>query len=102
MISKKQYLKNKPVAKVTLELSAEMVGEANEIFVVGDFNGWNVSEHPMKKLKDGTFKVTLDLEANKEHQFRYLVDGHRWLNESEADKFVPTGVSYEENSVLVL
>jgi 1,4-alpha-glucan branching enzyme len=102
MIAKKQYLKSKPVAKVTLEITAEQAGDAETIHVVGDFNGWDVTANPMKKFKNGSFKATLELEAEKEHQFRYLVNGTTWMNESEADKFVPSGVSYDENSVLVL
>ena len=34
----KQYLKSRPVCKVTFVVSA---AEANEVVVVGDFNEWN-------------------------------------------------------------
>ncbi|MCB0457845.1 MAG: glycoside hydrolase, partial [Flavobacteriaceae bacterium] len=51
----KQYLKSKPLCKVTFTVPAE---EANEVKVVGSFNGWNTKETPLKKLKNGTFKGT--------------------------------------------
>jgi len=102
MISKKQYLKSKPQVKVTLELTAEQVQNAETVNVVGDFSNWDVNANPMKKAKDGSFKITLDLASEQEHQFRYYINNAYWANESEADKYVPTGVSYEENSVIVL
>ena len=56
----------------------------------------------MKKLKNGTFKVKLTLEAGKEYQFRYLLDGKRWENDGAADKYVPAPFSYTDNSVVIV
>jgi 1,4-alpha-glucan branching enzyme len=99
----KQYLKSKPVCKVTFLLPAESVLDSKEVAVLGDFNEWNVEEAaPLKKQKDGSYKVTLDLEPGKEYQFRYLLDGTIWVNDTEADKYVPAGISTDENSVVVL
>ena len=56
----------------------------------------------MKKLKNGTFTATLDLETGKAYEFRYCLDGETWENDDAADKYVPTGVSLEENSVVVV
>jgi len=56
----------------------------------------------LKKLKDGSFKGAVDLPVNGEYQFRYLVDGTRWENDPEADKYVNSGVSYDSNSVVVV
>jgi 1,4-alpha-glucan branching enzyme len=98
----KQFLKSKPVVKVTFSLSAEAVNGASSAAVVGEFNGWDAEAAPLKKQKDGSYKTTLELEAGKEYQFRYLLDGTRWENDGEADKYVPTSVSSEENSVVVL
>ena len=53
MAIKKQYLKSKPVCKVTFEVTAK---EANSISVVGDFNEWNAAATPLKKLKNKKFK----------------------------------------------
>jgi hypothetical protein len=35
-------------------------------------------------------------------QFRYLVDGQNWINDDAADKYVPSGVSADFNSVVAL
>jgi 1,4-alpha-glucan branching enzyme len=102
MSIKKQFLKSKPLCKVTFELTPETVGAAEHVSILGSFNSWSPSLHQMKKLKDGTFKTTLDLDIESEHQFRYLVDGKIWLNDEEADKFINSGVGSEKNSVIAL
>ncbi len=63
--------------------------EAETIHLVGDFNDWDEQATPMEALRDGRFKVTLDLEAGHEYQFRYLVNATEWHNDWEADKYVP-------------
>lgn len=95
---KKQYLKNKSICKVTFYTPSAI--EAETVFLVGDFNGWDEQVTPMEKLKDGRFKMTLDLEQDKEYQFRYLVNGTEWHNDWEADKYVPNPFS-GDNSVVV-
>lgn len=101
MSIKKQTFKSKPQVKVTFNIPAEIAGEAAQAAIVGDFNNWNSAEGEMNRLKSGEFKTVLELEPNKEYQFRYLVDNSRWLNEDEADK---TAVNQfgSENSVLAL
>lgn len=95
---KKQYLKSKPICKVTFYTPAAI--EAETVYLVGDFNEWDEKATPMEALKDGRFKVTLDLEVGSEFQFRYLVDKTEWHNDWEADKYVPNPFS-GDNSVVV-
>jgi 1,4-alpha-glucan branching enzyme len=97
MIEKRQFLKTKPVCKVTFKLKSK----AENVALVGDFNGWNESSTPMKKSKDGSFSVSVDMESGREQQFRYLVDGFQWLNDEAADKYVITPLG-SENSVIIL
>ena len=40
----------------------------------------------MKKLKNGTFKGTVDLEKDNSYEFRYVVDG-QWTNDDQADAY---------------
>ena len=102
MSLKKQFLKSKSACKVTFTVNAGLIEGAKEVAVLGEFNNWDPSEDTMRKLKDGSFTKTIQLEAGQEYQFRYLVDGKRWLNDNEADKFTPSGVAAEENSVVAL
>ena len=98
MAIKKQYLKSKPICKVTFSVPAK---EAKQVAVVGNFNDWNTDAMALKKLKNGTFKGTVDLEKDNSYEFRYVIDGN-YVNESEADKFAWNDFAGAENSVLVL
>ncbi|MBW2569378.1 MAG: isoamylase early set domain-containing protein [Deltaproteobacteria bacterium] len=102
MSIKKQYLKSKPICKVTFRLSGEAVGSVGSANIVGEFNDWNIYATPMKKLKNGSFTVAIDLEPNKEYQFRYLMDDKIWGNDEGADKYVSHPYGDGENSVVVL
>ena len=103
MSIKKQYLKSKPECKVSFRVAKADAPSADTVKIVGEFNGWNEDVEPMKKLKSGDFTQTLNLEAGKAYQFKYLIDNSVWENESEADSTAPTGiVEGEFNSVLDL
>ena len=95
---KKQWLKTRPVCKVTFTLPEGTA--ARTAHLVGDFNNWDEKAEPMKKLKDGTFKTTVELEPSREYQYRYLVNGSEWINDDKADKYAahPYG---GENSVVM-
>ncbi|MFD2530316.1 MULTISPECIES: isoamylase early set domain-containing protein [Polaribacter] len=98
MAIKKQFLKSKPVCKVTFSISPK---EASNVAVVGSFNEWNAASTPLKKLKNGTFKTTVDLEANNSYEFRYVIDGV-YTNDAEADSFSWNDYAGAENSVLTV
>ena len=102
MSLKKKYLKSKPICKVSFEVPKEAAKQADEIYIVGEFNDWNTSATPMKKLKNGKFTSTLDLNVGREYQFRYLLDGEEWENDWQADKYVPNSYGDCENSVVVV
>ena len=95
---KKTYLKsNKDVCKVTFALPKEI--EAQSVALVGEFNNWDKHATPMKRKRDGSYSVTLDLQAGKEYRFRYLLDGTLWENDWDADSYVPNGFDGEDSVV---
>lgn len=94
----KQYLKSKPICKVTFSVPAE---DAKKVAVVGDFNNWSPKGSALKKLKNGTFKGTFDLPKEKSYEFKYIVDGN-FINEAEADRYQWNEFAGAENSVLEL
>lgn len=102
MSLKKQYLKAKPVCKVTFRLSKEDALGAANVSIVGEFNNWSTKQTPMKRLKNGSFMLTLDLESNRDYQFRYLCDDQLWVNDPVADHYVPSGYAGSDNSVVIL
>jgi len=98
----KQYLKTKPACKVTFKLAAERLPAATQVALLGEFNNWDPHALLMKKSKSGDFSTSVTLPNDSEFQFRYLVDGGTWLNDEDADAYLPSRVSYDENSVLRL
>ncbi|WGK65494.1 isoamylase early set domain-containing protein [Croceiramulus getboli] len=93
----KQYLKTKPVCKVTFSVPAK---EAKKVAVAGDFNAWDTKAN-LKKLKNGTFKGTFDLPKDNAYEFRYFVDGE-WVNAADADRYQWNDFAAAENSVVVV
>lgn len=96
MVTKKIF-KTKSHCKVTFQLPQEI--KAKKASVVGEFNNWDGTANPLKKVK-GVWKTTLDLEKGREYQYRYLVNGQEWHNDFQADKYVPNNVD-GDNSVVV-
>lgn len=94
---KKTYSKTGKYCRVTFRLPLEI--NAKKVALCGDFNQWNASANPLKRLKDGSFSVTISLEAGRQYQFRYLLDGERWENDWEADGYAPNEFN-QENSVV--
>ena len=74
---------------------------AEEVKVVGTFNEWNAKKNPLKKLKNGTFKGTVDLEKDQSYEFRYVVDGN-YINDEQADAYAWNEFAWDENGVLNL
>ena len=102
MSIKKQFLRTRPVCRVTFRLSKEEACDAKRIFLVGEFNHWNETSIPMKALKKGGFTVTLDLETGREYQFRYFFDRLSWGNDPGADRYVYSSFGNCENSIVAL
>ena len=92
---RKRRLTKENVVKVTFDLPPEAASESAR--VVGEFNRWEGT--PLERQKNGTWRATVTLDPGREYQFRYLIDGRRWMNEPSADGYVrnPYG---EDNSVV--
>ena len=100
MSIQKRYFKTKPICRVTFRLPADVAGDANRASVVGEFNDWDDKATPMKRLKSGEYKATLDLPVERGFQFRYLIDRERWVNDADADEQAPTPYHDASNSVI--
>jgi 1,4-alpha-glucan branching enzyme len=71
---------------VTFELP--LTGQVERVNLVGEFNDWDEAATQMRSAeRDPCWRVTLDLEVGRRYRFRYLVDGHEWLNDWYADDF---------------
>jgi 1,4-alpha-glucan branching enzyme len=94
----KRFLKSGKV-KVEFVLPDAIAAEVETAFVVGDFNDWSETATPMTKLKNGKVKITIEVEPNREYQFRYLINGNQWHNDWDADRYVANPFS-GDNSVV--
>ena len=98
---RKEYLKGMHVCRVTFTLPEAAAPDAKSVYIVGDFNNWNTSVNPMKRLANGDYSTTLDLETGKEYQFLYLIDDSKWKNDWNADKYVKSPYGDNDNSVVM-
>ena len=84
---KKNYRDNSNTCRTTFRFVPEEGSEnINKVELRGDFNNWAGAE--MQKRKNGSFSTTVSLEVGKSYQFRYLINGNQWTNDSEADSYI--------------
>ncbi|MBU1057998.1 MAG: isoamylase early set domain-containing protein [Proteobacteria bacterium] len=96
---KKNYLKKGQTCRVTFKYGNEE--NAKTAVLVGDFNDWNMEACPMKRLKEGSFSVTVPLTVGQSYRFRYVLDGHTWVNEYEADSYIGNTFGGDDSLVSV-
>jgi hypothetical protein len=88
-----------PTVEVTFTLPSE-VGAA-DVLLCGDFNGWTSAPTPLAQGHDGAWQVTLPLEPGNSYHYRYLLDGQRWENAWQADRYEPNPFG-SDNSVVIV
>ena len=86
-----------PVVNVTFELPSSV--DATSVAVVGDFNGWSCDASPMTRTVAGSFRLSMSLTAGRVYQYRYLIDGSRWVNDWKADSYVPNAFGGDDSVV---
>ncbi|MBZ0291486.1 MAG: isoamylase early set domain-containing protein [Anaerolineae bacterium] len=94
MVTKK---KMKSKTRVTFKMPD--VEGCDCLYVVGDFNDWDEAAHPMAQAKDGSWSLSVDLEAGQSYEYRYRTDDGRWLNDPDADGSAPNAFG-ADNSVV--
>ena len=78
------------ICKVTFIIPPKIAKKYKRINLVGDFNYWDVNVNPFQDTKrDGSKFISVELPINDEYKFKYLCDGKTWLDEPEANEFVP-------------
>lgn len=99
---KKQYLKTRPICKVTFLLPSAMAGDGAVVALAGEFNGWDTTGlDRMKRLKNGDHTLTRELETGREYRFRYVIDGVKWENDRAADRYTPNPYGGDDSVVAV-
>ena len=88
-----------PTVPVTFTLPSE-VG-AGDVALCADFNNWTAGSIPLSRGGDGAWQVTVPLEPGNTYRFRYLLDGQRWENAWQADRYEPNPFG-SDNSVVIV
>lgn len=102
---KKQYLKSKPLVKVTFEIEKEEASGAKSIILLSEHNNWSAIE--LKKFKNGKFKVTENIPTagNDSFQFIYIAtadEGNEFsILPSGADALVDNGMNNGDKNALL-
>jgi len=68
--------KEKKATKKTAEF-AFRAPDAKEVFLAGEFNGWDNQSLPMKKYKDGIWKTKVKLPPGR-HEYKFFAD-NAWV-----------------------
>jgi len=97
----KKYFPKKKVCRVTFKLDTSAMGDPKKVFLVGEFNEWDLELTRMKRVKGGIFSVSLELPLGTIYQFRYFIDGSWWENDDAADYYLPSPYD-SDNSVVVI
>jgi hypothetical protein len=92
-------LQKKSLAGRKVEVTFRMppMDDVVELYLCGDFSGWQVKGIPFILEKDGTWVARLELEAGKSYRFRYHDNQGRWMNDREADGYVPNDFGSEDS-----
>lgn len=101
---KKELIKNQAIYAVTFHYNAIPENPVHSVVVLGDFNEWSLENgFELKANKNGDFEGKFKIPAGRDYHFRYLVNGNRWANEKDADRFEASPLHpHIDNSVLSL
>jgi 1,4-alpha-glucan branching enzyme len=97
-VKKKETNKAIPVKRKKVIFTIALP-EAREVFVAGDFNGWNTQSHRLKKSFNGKWQLGMNLTPGR-YEYRFLVDG-QWLNDQKCRDLSPNPYG-SENCVLIV
>jgi 1,4-alpha-glucan branching enzyme len=97
MAAKQQTKTKNGKVRVTFKMLA--LDGCDCLCLVGEFDEWNETAHPMQRAADGTWSLTLELKPGRDYQYRYRTDTGVWHTDPTADVSVPNPYGFE-NSVV--
>jgi 1,4-alpha-glucan branching enzyme len=84
---------------VAFTLPAELY--ADDVALCGEFNNWRSDDIKLARDSSGRWYAAVALEPGRTYRYRYLLDGQRWENDWNADRYVPNPYGGDD-SVVVL
>jgi len=97
----REYSGDRSRCRVTFRSPREAAPGATSVAVAGSFNAWSEDRHPMERSKDGDFTQEAEFEGGRECAFRFVIDGIRWENAWNADKYAWCHHAQCENSIII-
>ncbi len=89
--------------KITFTLPAEALGNATGAVLLGDFNDWNYDKGISLSVQpDGSLAASVELEAGKSYQYRFLLSDGTWVNDWAAQQYVHDAAFGVENSLIIV
>ncbi|MEP7199269.1 MAG: S8 family serine peptidase [Chloroflexota bacterium] len=73
---------------LTFTLHAE---NARQVALVGSFNDWQPRGYAMRDVRRGIWQITLPALAAGTYPYKFLLDGERWVNDTENGDVVADG-----------
>jgi hypothetical protein len=84
---------------ITFILPAEV--HADTVALCGEFNDWSAEDTRLERGSDGSWRAIVALEPGRSYRYRYLLDGQRWENDWQADRYVPNALGSTDSVVVV-
>jgi 1,4-alpha-glucan branching enzyme len=75
------------------------IKDTRPVSVVGDFNDWDPTRHPLVDEGDSQRSITVAVPPETTVAFRYLADGGDFYDDPNADRYEPNGYG-QTHSVL--
>ena len=75
--------------------------QAGTVALCGEFNNWSAQDIRLERGDDGSWQATVALEPGRSYRYRYLLDGERWENAWQADRYVPNSYGGTDSVVAV-
>ena len=85
--------------EVTFTLPADL--HAETVTLCGEFNDWSAEDTRLERGSDGSWQATVVLEPGRSYRYRYLLDGQRWENDEQADRYEPNPLGTVDSVVVV-
>jgi 1,4-alpha-glucan branching enzyme len=77
------------VVPVTFRFPAHLAPEAARVSLVGSFNAWGSTAHPLQRLDDQTWAITVYLSPGRV-VYMFCVDSAMWLDPMDEGR-IPNG-----------
>jgi hypothetical protein len=88
---------------IIFRLPAEALDGASKVVLLGDFNNWTPQEQfELEYYHDGSFRTVVALEEGKTYHYRFLLNDGRWVNDYNAQQYVPVPGFYVDNCVITV